>query len=109
MSDRSTITRLRKELAAVSGKLRDTQAELKWRRKAMRGSKAERKHAAQVRAEADAVFARVKSMFAAQAKLKKVVALADDPRGNEHERAVAAAMADKLRAKKGRDGSEAGR
>jgi hypothetical protein len=99
VSDRTTITRLRRELAKANGKLREAQAELKWRRQAMRGSKAEKEYAAQARAERNAVFDSVKRRYAARERLKKVDALAADLRGNEHERAVAAAMADTLRAK----------
>lgn len=100
MVSRTVVTQLRKALARTRGKLTEAQAELKWRRKAMRGSRAERAHYDQVRAEQDAVFAGAKRMYAERDKIKKVTALANDARGNANERAVAATMADKLRAKK---------
>jgi hypothetical protein len=97
MSDRTTITRLRKDLARTRGKLRDAMVELQWRRKAMRGSRAEKVHNAKVLAERDAVFAPIKKLIARQEKLRKLTRLADDPRGNANERAVAAAMIERLR------------
>jgi homoaconitase/3-isopropylmalate dehydratase large subunit len=110
MSDRATITRLKKELAAARGKLKEAQAELKWRRKALRGSTTNDEYYAQVRADQDAVLDKVRQYYAQPAqpargggtrsqqdRLKKVDALANDPRGNKHERAAAMAMAGKLR------------
>jgi hypothetical protein len=96
---RRTITRLTRELAATRWKFKEAQDELKWRRKALRGSRAEQRHASQVRAECDAISADVKRMLKAKDRVKKVTALANDGRGNAHERAVAAAIAAKLRAK----------
>jgi hypothetical protein len=96
MSDRTTITRLKRECAKLRVKLKEAQTELKWRRRAMRGSRAELKEFDRRRAEQDTMLGEVKKVRAKIIRLRKVRAMADDLRGNENERSVAAAMADKL-------------
>jgi hypothetical protein len=95
VSDRTIITRLRRERAALRSKLAEAQAELKWRRKF--GTTAMQAHYDKMRAEQNAVRAGFKKLFAKQARLRKVDALAADARGNANERANAQAMADKIR------------
>lgn len=75
-------------------------AELKWRRKAMKGSKAEKAHYARMDAEREALWGSVVEMIKQNKKLtrlQKVTALANDIRGNEHERVVAAQKAADMR------------
>jgi hypothetical protein len=47
MSDRTTITRLTRQLAATRQKLKEAQEELKWRRKKMRPTPTELRQLAQ--------------------------------------------------------------
>lgn len=98
------IARLKSRLAVTERKLSKAMGEArKWQRIAKRhGPRPSRAEEAEAQASLNASLAKMKGLFAGQAKLKKVTALADDERGNENERVVATAMAAKLRAKRGR-------